>query len=203
MSNPNPKQQAEQQAEQDVSPPVAKQSGEKSPEKSRVVLSDSSTKIASTRLFGELAPLARVVSQATSVVDEETRLVASRSPLSALRAIAQQKEALLTQHDLQVLRLQGLHTKTATGDLSGFVSKLDQAARARLRALYARFEEALRQNGLRLRAAVASSEMLLAALSEAAQTESNKGPQLYTPQGRLSETGSVSFSRSVDAESEV
>ncbi len=170
--------------------------------------SDSSTKIASTKiaslsLFGELAPLARVVSQATIVVDEETRLVASRSPLSALRAIAQQKEALLTQHDLQVLRLQGLHTKTARDNLSGFVSKLDQAARARLRALYAKFEEALRQNGLRLKAAVASSEMLLAALSEAAQAESNKGPQLYTPQGRLSETGSVSFSRSVDKESEV
>ena len=71
----------------------------------------ASEKLAAERLaleksFGELAPLARVVLLATSVIDEETQMVASRSPLSALRAVAQQKEALLTQHDLQLLRLQ-------------------------------------------------------------------------------------------------
>ena len=72
----------------------------------------ASEKLAAERMaleksFGELAPLARVVLLATSVIDEETQMVASRSPLSALRAVAQQKEALLTQHDLQILRLQG------------------------------------------------------------------------------------------------
>ena len=158
----------------------------------------ASEKLSSEKFFGELAPLARIVSLTTSVLDEETRMVADRSPLSALRVIAQQKEALLAQHDLQLLRL-----KSKTDNLSTFVSKLDQGARVRLRALYSRFEKALRQNGLRLKAALASSEMLLAALSEAAQDESVKGPQLYTPQGRLSETGSVSFSRSVASENEV
>ncbi len=155
----------------------------------------------SAELFGELAPLARVVLHATDIVEEETRMVAGRSSLSALRAIAQQKEALLTQHDLQLLRLKG-KKDNEEGDLVAFVSKLDRGVRERLRALYARLEEALRQNGLRLKAALTSSEMLLAALSEAAQGESDKGPQLYTPQGRLTETGSVSFSRSVAAEHE-
>ena len=175
----------------------------------------ASEKLAAERMaleksFGELAPLARVVLLATSVIDEETQMVASRSPLSALRAVAQQKEALLTQHDLQILRLQGKGDNKGDDkgddkgvDLSGFVSTLNQETRSRLRALYARFEEALRKNGLRLKAALASSEMLLAALSDAAEDDSVKGPQMYTPQGRLSETGrSVSFSRSVASHSE-
>ncbi len=192
MSDPNTEQQEREQESAPLSVLSLDASEKRASEKI------ASEKISSEKFFGELAPLARIVSLTTSVLDEETRMVADRSPLSALRVIAQQKEALLAQHDLQLLRL-----KSKTDNLSTFVSKLDQGARARLRALYSRFEKALRQNGLRLKAALASSEMLLAALSEAAQDASVKGPQLYTPQGRLSETGSVSFSRSVAAENEV
>ena len=180
-----------------VEPSVKKEDVEKSSGESTVLSLDASLD-PSEKFFGELAPLARVLLHAIGVLDEETRLVAGRSPLNALRVVAQQKEALLTQHDLQLLRLKG-----KTDDFSVFVSRLDEGVRARLRALYSRFEEALRKNGLRLKAALASSEMLLAALSEAAQAESVKGPQLYTPQGRLSETDSVSFSRSIASESEV
>ena len=194
MSDPNTEQQEREQEQ--ASAPLSVVSLDASEKRASEKI--ASEKLASEKFFGELAPLARIVSHATSVLDEETRMVADRSPLSALRVIAQQKEALLAQHDLQLLRL-----KSKTDNLSTFVSKLDQGARARLRALYSRFEKALRQNGLRLKAALASSEMLLAALSEAAQDASVKGPQLYTPQGRLSETGSVSFSRSVAAENEV
>ncbi len=223
MSDPNQGQQEERDIASHASPPpsltglsVVKQVAQEAQQEVSEQEAEQEEKTStSEKAFGELAPLARVVSQATRVLDEETRMVSARSPLSALRVIAQQKEALLTQHDLQILRLQGLATPVKidhktddktddkTGDLSAFVSKMDQGARTRLRALYSRFEKALRQNGLRLKAALASSEMLLAALSEAAQAEGDQGPQLYTSQGRLSETDSVSFSRSVASESEV
>ncbi len=156
----------------------------------------------SLELFGDLTPLARVVVQATEVVEEETRMVVERSSLDALRLKAEQKEALLAQHDLQLSRLKG-KGEDGHGELSAFVTTLDRGVRKRLRTLYVRFEEALRRNGLRLKAALTSSEMLLEALSDAAQGENDKGPQLYTSQGRLSEGGSTSLSHSLASGREV
>ena len=131
-------------------------------------------------------------------------MVVERSSLDALRLKAEQKEALLAQHDLQLSRLKGKGKgEDGHGELSAFVTTLDRGVRKRLRTLYVRFEEALRRNGLRLKAALTSSEMLLEALSDAAQGENDKGPQLYTSQGRLSEGGSASLSHSLASGREV
>ena len=134
--------------------------------------------------FGKLAPLARILNKATRVLEEETELVISRASLEELRSIALEKEALLNQHDTQILRL---------GDLPTLVATMDKKVKTRIRHLYFAFAGALRRNGLRLSAALQASEELLSALSEAALEDSPKSPQTYTSHGKMLESSTVSF----------